>query len=304
MRKRLFQHIGGSGARLPLTVAEGGAPCQTSAAMPTVSSTALTSAALDAGTEGHYVDGAHYDHTYKWRRADQYFYLELARARKARSVLELGVGTGRVALALARDGREVVGVDRMPPMLDRLHDRLGRETRAVRERITLELGDMRSVRLRRRFPLIIAPFNVFMHLYDRRDVERTLATCLLHLAPRGRLAFDVLNPDLRALIRDPARFYKGRPVRDPTTGRRHAYSEAFEYDAPAQTQMITSAFRDLEDPRLTFVRPLAHRQFFPAELEALLHYNGFTMEARYGDFAESPFEGASESQVIVAKARR
>jgi SAM-dependent methyltransferase len=266
--------------------------------------TFLSRAALDAGTEGHYVDGAHYDHTYKWRRADQTFYVELARERRADRVLELGVGTGRVAIALARAGCEIVGVDRMPPMLDRLHDRLGRETRAVRERITLKLGDMRSVRLRRRFPLIIAPFNVFMHLYERRDVERTLATCLLHLAPRGRLAFDVLNPDLRALVRDPARFYKGRPVRDPTTGRRHAYSEAFEYDAPHQTQMITSAFRDLEDPRQTFVRPLAHRQFFPAELEALLHYNGFAIEKRYGDFAESAFDGTSESQVIVAKPRR
>jgi SAM-dependent methyltransferase len=269
-----------------------------------VQSTNLSDAALEAGTEGHYVDGAHYDHTYRWRRADQNFYVQLARDRRASSVLELGVGTGRVAIAIARAGIEVVGIDRMPPMLDRLHDRLGREARAVRERITLREGDLRSIRLRRRFPLIVAAFNVFMHLYTRTDVERALATCLVHLAPRGRLAFDVLNPDLRALVRDPSRFYKGRPIKDPTTGRRLAYSEAFEYDAPAQTQMITSAFRDLEDPRDVFVRPLAHRQFFPAELEALLHYNGFSIEHRWGDFAESAFDGTSESQVIVCKARR
>jgi SAM-dependent methyltransferase len=151
---------------------------------------------------------------------------------------------------------------------------------------------------------VISPFNVFMHLYERRDVERALATCRAHLAPRGRLVFDVLLPDLRALARDPDRFYKGRPILDATTRRRYAYSEAFEYDAIAQTQMVTSAFRDLEDPRQTFVRPLAHRQFFPAELEALLHYNGFAIEARYGDFLRGPLEAWSESQVIVAKLRR
>ncbi len=266
--------------------------------------TQLTPAALEAGTEGHYVDGAHYDHVYRARRADQRFYVEVARERDARSILELGVGTGRVAIALAKDGREVVGVDRMPPMLERLEARLGRESRAVRARVTLRLGDLRSVRLRRRFPLVIAPFNVFMHLYARRDVERALATCRAHLAPRGRLVFDVLLPDLRALIRDPERFYKSRPIKDPTTGARRAYSEAFEYDAIAQTQMVTSAFRDVADPRDVYVCPLAHRQFFPAELEALLHYNGFAIEARYGDFARTPLDAWSESQVIVARRRR
>ncbi|MFO0681706.1 MAG: methyltransferase domain-containing protein [Sandaracinus sp.] len=267
-------------------------------------STRLSPAVLEAGTEGHYVDAALYDHTYRSRREDQRFYVELARELGARAVLELGVGTGRVALALAKDGREVVGVDRMPDMLERLQSRLSREPRAVRERITLRLGDVRSVRVRRRFPLIVSPFNVFMHLYARRDVERALATCRAHLAPKGRLAFDVLLPDLRSLSRDPARYYKGRPIKDPTSGQRYAYAEAFEYDALVQTQLVTSAFRNLEDPRDTFVRPLAHRQFFPAELEALLHYNGFAIEARYGDFARGPLEAWSESQVVVAKRRR
>lgn len=272
--------------------------------MTTAHTTTLSPAALEAGTEAPYVDGALYDHTYRTRRHDQRFYVELARERRASSVLELGVGTGRVAIALAKDGREVVGIDRMPTMLDRMRTRLERESRATRAHITLKLDDLRTLRLRRRFPLIIAPFNVFMHLYERRDVERALATCRAHLAPRGRLAFDVLLPDLGAFLRDPDHFYRGRVMRDPTSRRRYAYSEAFEYDVITQTQMITSAFRDVEDPRQTFVRPLAHRQFFPAELEALLHYNGFAIEARYGDFAKGPLDAWAESQVIVAKARR
>lgn len=261
----------------------------------------LSRAVIDAGTDGHYVDGAHYDHTYRSRRHDQRFYVEMARELRAARVLELGVGTGRVAIALARDGREVVGVDRMDAMLDRMRARLEKEPRAVRARVSLKRGDMRTVRVGQRFPLVIAPFNVFMHLYERRDVEQTLRTCLGHLAPRGRLVFDVSMPDVRAFVRDPDRFYKARPVRDPSDGRRYAYSEAFEYDAARQVQLVTSAFAELGREDNAFVRPLAHRQFFPQELEGLLHYNGLAIEHRWGDFERGPLHLDCESQVVVAR---
>jgi SAM-dependent methyltransferase len=263
----------------------------------------LSRAVIDAGTDGHYVDGAHYDHTYRSRRHDQRFYVEIARELRAEQILELGVGTGRVAIALARDGREVVGVDRMDAMLERMRARLQKETRAVRARVSLKRGDMRTVRVGRRFPLVIAPFNVFMHLYERTDVERALRTCLQHMTPRGRLAFDVSMPDVRAFVRDPDRFYKARPVRDPSDGRVYAYSEAFEYDAPRQVQLVTSAFAEIGRADNAFVRPLAHRQFFPQELEALLHYNGLTIEHRWGDFDRGPMHIDCESQVVVARAR-
>jgi SAM-dependent methyltransferase len=263
----------------------------------------LSRAVIDAGTEGHYVDGAHYDHTYRSRRHDQRFYVEIVRELRAKRVLELGVGTGRVALALAREGVEVVGVDRMDAMLSRMRARLAREPSAVRDRITLKRGDMRTVRVGARFPLVIAPFNVFMHLYERSDVERALATCLAHLTPSGRLVFDVSMPDVRAFGRDPDRFYKARPVRDPSDGRRYAYSEAFEYDAERQVQLVTSAFAELGRPDNAFVRPLSHRQFFPQELEALLHYNGLAIEHRWGDFDRGPLHLDCESQVVVARRR-
>ncbi len=263
----------------------------------------LTRAVIDAGNDGHYVDGAHYDHTYRSRRHDQRFYVEIARELRAARVLELGVGTGRVALALAKDGREVVGVDRMDSMLDRMRERLEKESRAVRARITLKRGDMRSVRVGQRFPLVIAPFNVFMHLYERSDIERALRTCVVHLAPRGRLVFDVSMPDVRAFVRDPDRFYKARPVRDPSDGKRYAYSEAFEYDASRQVQLVTSAFSELGRTDNAFVRPLSHRQFFPQELEALLHYNGLAIEHRWGDFDRGPLHLDCESQVVVARVR-
>ncbi len=187
---------------------------------------------------------------------------------------------------------------------------LSAERAEVKERVRLVRADLRSVRLRRRFPLVIAPFNVFMHLYDRRDVERALATVRAHLAPGGRFVFDVLVPDSRELARSPARTYREGFVRVPAGGTRFRYGEAFDYDPVSQVQLVTMVFEEDEASAsspgqdASFIVPLAHRQFFPAELEALLHYNGLTIVERYGDFSRGPLTRVSESQILVARVRR
>ena len=255
---------------------------------------------LEPGTTAHYEDAAYYDQTYRRRRSDVRFYAAMAEHHGG-PVLELGVGTGRVARDIARRGMAVVGVDLMPEMLAQAERRLAREPRAVRERVELLRGDLRRVRLGRRFPLVISPFNVFMHLYERRDWERALATVAAHLRPRGRLVFDVLLPDALELARHPTRIYRGRSVRLPGDGRRYRYGERFDYDPVRQLQKVTMVFEDDEDPTRSFSTPLSHRQVFPAELEALLHYNGFRIEALWGDFEGGPLEAHSESQVVVAR---
>jgi SAM-dependent methyltransferase len=219
-------------------------------------------------------------------------------------VLELGVGTGRVAAALAKVGYRVVGVDAMPTMLDGARGRLARLPEAVRTRVELRSGDLRALRLGQRFPLIIAPFNVFQHLYSRRDVERALATCRHHLRARGKLVFDVMLPDPASLAQSPARLFKGRPVFHPGDGRRYEYYEASHYATREQVRTINMLLELPADPTVQRAIPLAHRQFFPAEIEALLHYNGFALEQLYGDFARGDLSELSESQVIIARPRR
>jgi len=255
---------------------------------------------LQDGTTAHYRDASYYDHAYRSRRQDVAFYVE--QARRARGeVLELGVGTGRVAAAIARIGVPITGVDTMDEMLERARERVQRLPVAARANVTLRSGDLRRIRLRRRFALVIAPFNVFMHLYERRDIERALATAHAHLKRDGRLVFDVLNPDPRMLARDPSRPYRCRPIKRPDDGKRYGYQEAFEYDPVTQIQTIHMLFEDLQAPGHVEHVPLSHRQFFPAELEALLHYNGFRVEQQLGDFDGAPLRGDSESQVIVAR---
>lgn len=255
------------------------------------------------GSEAHYDDPDLYDQTYRRRREDVRFYLQLAEELSAPSVLELGVGTGRVALALARAGYRVVGVDRMEPMLARFRSRLARERREVAARVELVRADLRRVRLRERFRLIVAPFNVLMHLYERRDWEAALARVRAHMARGGRFVFDVIHPDMRALVREPGRFYRSRPIRDPRSGQRFAYAEAFDYDPATQVQIVTAALEPLDSAGDVRLQPLAHRQMFPREIEALLHYNGFALEHLWGDFLRGPLTPESESQIVVARKR-
>jgi SAM-dependent methyltransferase len=255
------------------------------------------------GTRALYGSGPFFDHFYRRRTRDVRFYVEVAR-RYGGPVLELGVGTGRVALGLARAGFEVEGVDLMPSMLRYAQARAARLSRATQARIALRRADMRSLALGQRFGLVIAPFNAFTHLYSLRDLERTLEVCLRHLQPRGRLVFDVVMPDLRALTRDPERAYRGRDLTLPRDGRRYAYSEASHYDAVRQIRSVTMLLERAGEPATGQAIPLTQRQFFPAELAALLHYNGFEIEHRYGDFLFGPLTDQSEEQIIVAHARK
>ena len=169
--------------------------------------------------------------------------------------------------------------------------------------VELVQGDFREVRLERRFPLVIAPFNALQHCYSREDVEQTLATVKAHLAPGAPFAFDVLLPEPYSLARDPSRFYKSRPIVYPGDKRRYDYAEAFDYDHDRQVQITTIRLTSQDAPRKRIVDRLSQRQFFPRELEALLHYNGFDVERHDGGFDGEKIDEESESQVVVARLR-
>lgn len=254
---------------------------------------------LERGTVAHYEDAAYYHRTYRHRRVDVRWYVDYCSARAGR-VLELGCGTGRITLALAKAGVTVTGVDSMPPMLAEAEAQLEKLTRAARARVTLQRADLRHMALGERFETIIAPFNVLMHLYSPDEMAATLRCVQQHLAPGGRFVFDVLLPDPALLARDPSRVYKGRAVQHPN-GQRYAYHESFDYDPVSQVLAITIDLQNVADPGDVRVQLLTHRQYFPRELEAVLAHAGFVAEARYGDFDGEPLNAYAESQVWVCR---
>ncbi|HET9624173.1 MAG TPA: class I SAM-dependent methyltransferase [Kofleriaceae bacterium] len=293
---------------------------------------------VDAGSREHYADAALYDYEYRRRRADVTFYRELARRRGAADILELGAGSGRVTIPLARDGHRVVALDQAPAMLDRLRARVAHLPPAVADRITPAHGDLRAFHIAagpakakarrpaarpRQFPLVIAAFNVLEHLYTRGEVTACLQQVAAHLAPGGAFAFDVQLPDLGWLLRDPTRRWAKTRFTDPTTGRPMIYSTNHDYDPISQIALIRLYYEPADsEPRRAAASPhgsgargrvagavapggrvvkLSQRKFFPAELEALVAGAGFRVTERYGDFSFRPLDGAAESQVLVCE---
>lgn len=279
---------------------------------------------VDAGSREHYADAALYDYEYRRRRADVTFYRELARRRGAGRILELGAGTGRVTVPLARDGRHVVALDQSAAMLARLADRVARLPPAAAARITPVAGDLRTFSVGGRFPLVIAAFNVLEHLYTRGEVTACLQRVAAHLAPGGAFAFDVQLPDLAWLARDPDKRWAKTRFTDPATGRAMFYSTNHDYDPVSQIALIRLYYEPTDDdpppgaaPRRrpsgppsparggrgtpTRVVKLSQRKFFPAELEALVAHAGFRVTERYGDFSFRPLDGTAESQVLVCE---
>jgi SAM-dependent methyltransferase len=261
---------------------------------------------VDAGSREHYVDAALYDYEYRRRRADVTFYRELARQRlgaRGGAILELGAGTGRVTIPLARDGHTVVALDQSPTMLERLRRRVAAERAPVGRRVTVVAGDLRSFKLPRqqRFALVIAAFNVLEHLYTRGEVHACLRQVVAHLAPGGAFAFDVQLPDLAWLLRDPTKRWARTRFTDPTTGRAMVYSTNHDYDPVSQIVLIRLYYEPVDGVGPGHVVKLSQRKFFPAELEALVAHAGLRVAARYGDFSFAPLDGTAESQVVVCE---
>jgi SAM-dependent methyltransferase len=254
---------------------------------------------LVAGSVAHYEDPAYYDQTYRDRRDDVAYYVALAQRLGRGGVLEYGCGSGRITLPIARAGLSIVGIDLSAPMLAELRKRLRSEDSAVRTRVSTRRGDMRSASIDRRFSLVICPFNALLHLYKRRDVERFLERVRRHLTPRGELCFDVSIPDPEELCRKPDRPHFAPRFRYPGAGVVR-YSERFDYDALQQVLFVSMEFMP-KDGSSSWMTPLAHRQFFPQELEALLHYNGFRIHRVVGDFDGEP---TTETSTLVYHCRR
>jgi SAM-dependent methyltransferase len=250
----------------------------------------------DFGALAHYADPAYYNQCYRMRTHDVEYYVQCARQHGG-PVLEYGCGNGRIATAMAAAGVEVWGIDYSKPMLDDLERQLAKGYPKIRERIHLIHGDMREVEIARKFSLVLAPFNVMLHLYTRQDVEQFLQKAKQHLGSEGRFIGDVSVPSVSDLARKPTKRYRAPSFRHPETQQKIAYSERFEYDPLRQLLVVWMEFVP-EDGSEPWLIPLTHRQFFPCELETHLHHAGFSSVQFTADFSDQPPDVHSDSLVF------
>ncbi|MCL2376546.1 MAG: class I SAM-dependent methyltransferase [Defluviitaleaceae bacterium] len=120
------------------------------------------------------------------------FYVEYAK-QQGGEVLELGCGTGRVAIALAKEGLNVTGLDLSHDMLDIFREKLAKQPE-IADKITITHGNMANFSLGRKFDMIIVPFRVFQLLTDDDDVATALTCIRDHLTDDGIFIVNVFDP--------------------------------------------------------------------------------------------------------------
>ncbi len=232
-------------------------------------------------------------HLGPWKGELEFYQRQAARCGPR--VLELACGTGRLTVPLAAGGLTLTGLDLSAAMLARAQSKAAAAGVLVR----FVQADMRAFDLGETFDLVFVPVNSLCHLLTRPDLEAFLRCVRAHLAPAGRFVIDVFNPSLTILSRDPSRWYTIGEYPDDQDGHLRL-TEQNRYDAAAQVNHIVWRF-DWEDGGRAQHR-LTMRQFFPQELDALLIYNGFAIEAKYGQYGERDFHAESRQQLVVARA--
>jgi SAM-dependent methyltransferase len=242
-----------------------------------------------------YQRGSHYDCLFD--TAVPPFWLEQAR-RYGGPILELGCGTGRLAIPLAKIGCAVTGIDRAPSMLAEAR----RKAEVAGVTVTWHEADMREFDLGTRFAWAFIAANTLCHLLTTSDFEACIACVRKHLLPEGRLFVEVFVPKLEMLLQSPEERRLFSEYDDPEGGGRVVIWESSVYDPATQ----------IKHNQLHYRRPgrsseelgtLPMRIFFPQELDALFRYNGFVIEAKYGGLDCRSFDASSTTQVFALRLR-
>lgn len=241
-----------------------------------------------------------YDLEYEDHREDVPWYLCHADAMPG-AVLELGCGTGRLTLELARAGHEVVGVDQSSHMLARMEERLAAEPDEVRSRVQLVKGDFTSVDLGRTFSLVMLPFNAVHHCRTTSEVLDLLNVVKRHMSENSRFVLDMYLPDPQLYARDPARRYEERWFNHPETGEELFSWEQAQYDVLNQIHRVTYVYQYQNGHRDAV--HLALRMFYPAEWRGLIDLAGFDVVNEAQDFAGTPLTQRALKWVMVLARR-
>lgn len=232
-------------------------------------------------------------------RRDVAFWQRLAGAQEG-TVLELGCGTGRVTVPVARAGATVVGIDRSDPMLDRGRRRLRRAR--LQDRALLVRGDIRSLPFRSRpgFPLVMAPYGILQSLTRETDLKDTLAS-VARVTRRGGLFGIDLVPDLpRWSEYEGRRSFAGR-----SGGRRHlTLVESVRQDRARRLTIFDHEYIERRGRERRVHRfSLTFRTLSVPQMARRLEAAGFAVDAVLGDYRGGPWDSRADVWILLARRR-
>jgi ubiquinone/menaquinone biosynthesis C-methylase UbiE len=198
-------------------------------------------------------------------------------------VLELGIGTGRVALPLAARGLEVTGIDVSDAMLDKMRTKPGGD------RIRIVKGDFASTHAGEDFSVAFVAFNTFFALTTLEKQKACFANVSKQLKRGGAFALECFVPD-------PVRFEGGQALRTGHIGVDHVVLEATRHDRNAQLLDAQLVVISTQGTRLI---PLELRYCYPTELDLMAELAGLRLRERFASWSRAPFTQTSMNHVSI-----
>jgi SAM-dependent methyltransferase len=234
----------------------------------------------DATTYGERAAGVYDDWYGEYSEAMIDRLAELAQSGPA---LELGIGTGRVALPLRERGVAVHGIDASEAMVARLRQKPGGAA------IPVTMGDFGRVAVEGRFALVYVVFNTFFALLSQEDQVCCFQAVAEHLTPEGVFV-------LQAFVPDVGRFDRGQRVSVTRVDNDAVHLECSRHDPV--NQRVTS-HHVVMTPAGVQLYPVQVRFSWPSELDLMARLAGLRLRHRWGDWDRQPFTAASKSHVSV-----
>ncbi|MGH8958348.1 MAG: class I SAM-dependent DNA methyltransferase, partial [Acidimicrobiia bacterium] len=209
----------------------------------------------------------------------------LAELANGGRVLELAIGTGRIALPLKEREIDVAGIDISPEMVTKLRQKPGGAD------ISVVMGDFADVEIEGKFTLIYLIANTLFCLLDQGEQVRCFRNAASHLEVGGRFVIEAFYPDL-------GRFDRSQRVQANVVERHRVVLEASRHDPI--TQLVTAQWIELSGEGVT-LRPVVVRYSWPSELDLMGRLAGLELEDRWGGWEGEPFTAQSPRHVSVYK---
>ncbi|MAE71996.1 MAG: hypothetical protein CME06_16205 [Gemmatimonadetes bacterium] len=234
-----------------------------------------------------------YDLDYEGFEADVLLYRGLLRGR-ARAVLELACGTGRILIPLARDGHRVTGLELVSGMLQVSRAKIATEGPEVRSRIDLRVGDMRDFDLGRRFDVVLLPRKTCLLLGSDEEYACTFERVHAHLEPGGLFLLDAFRPHEAVFALFDGRWIERYERVRPGTGERVIRSQRVVHDAARRGIESRHRWVIVGADGAERVRSLDLRKHYvePEELRPMLETAGFEVEEAWGSYEKGGMDGA------------
>lgn len=224
-----------------------------------------------------------YDRLYESRDDPAVVVAALGRLLAGRSLLELGIGTGRLAIPLHDAGWRVAGVEASSAMVDELRRRTGERN------IEVHPGDIRSFSIEERFDVVLIAFSTLFLLPDQQSQLECLSHAVAHLVDGGVVVVEAFVPDH-------TRWADGKRLALSRWATDGIEIEAARHDRAGQT--IEVRYLALGSGEMT-VRPLNLRYAWPSEIDLMALMAGAHRVRRWADWSGTPFDARSSGHVSI-----